>query len=148
VLETRQINLDSPQKMNELYSVFQFCRGTIALWLINCVFPKDTKQYEKSISSSCWDMAAVEKSLGYSGTKDSRFLLPLKLTWQPSPNDVINGTDGKMIHLLIKHTLAIEPIKDGRDSLWMRLCQQALELIPKGVSCIIDAGAILVGKSL
>ncbi len=93
-------------------------------------------------------MAAVEQSLGYSGTKDSHFLLPLKLTWQPSPNDVINGTDGKMIHLLIKHTLTIDPIEDGADSLWMRLCQQALELIPNGVSCIIDAGAILVGKSL
>ncbi len=105
--------MDSLQQMQELYQIFKYCRTTIVYWLINCVFPNDLKQYEKSISSSSWDMAYVQKSLGYSGTKDSRFLLPNKLTWQPSPNDIINGTDGKMIHLLMYNTISIEPIRES-----------------------------------
>lgn len=53
-----------------------------------------------------------------------------------------------MIHLLTKNTLAIEPIEDGHESLWQRLCTQALKLVKDGLGCIIDAGAILVGKSI
>lgn len=107
----------------------------------------DLRQYEKSITSSAWDIAYVKRSIGYSGTKDTRWLFPNYLKWSPSNNDAINGTDGKMIHLMLNNTCGILTVKDGKESLWERFCQHVLEIDDDKVGCIIDAGAILVGKS-
>ena len=117
-------------------------------WLNNCVFPKDLKQFEQSISASSWDISYVERSIGFSGTKDNRWLLPERLKWECSQNDSINGTDGKMIHLMLHHTISVSHISDSDFSLWQRFCEDSLKLISEGVGCIIDAGAILAGKSL
>ena len=81
VTEPRQINLDSNAQLQSLYDCFKKCRSTIAYWLSSCVFPDDLKQYYQSISSSSWDLSYVEDSVGYSGTKDSRWLLPHRLKW-------------------------------------------------------------------
>ena len=53
------------------------------------------------MTASSWDLADSKNSLGFSGTKDTHFLLPTYLTLIESPNDEINGTDGKMISLII-----------------------------------------------
>lgn len=87
--------------MHYLYSIFQYNRNTIIFWLINKIFIKDLRQYAYSITSSSWDISYVKKSIGFSGTKDTRWLFPLYLTWSPSQNDIINGTDGKMIHQIL-----------------------------------------------
>ena len=81
ISEPRQINLDSKNQMEYLYDYFKNNRSTIAFWLSKCVFPDDFRQYEQSISSSSWDLSYVEDSVGYSGTKDSRWLLPHRLKW-------------------------------------------------------------------
>jgi hypothetical protein len=52
-----------------------------------------------------------------------------------------------MIHLMVNHTKDILTIADGKQCLWERFCQQILELEDDNVGSIIDAGAILVGKS-
>jgi len=53
-----------------------------------------------------------------------------------------------MMFLMLNHTKKILPIKYSNDYLWMRFCDNVLELGKEGVGCIIDAGAILAGKSL
>ena len=70
------------------------------------------------------------------------------MKWRPSPNDNINGTDGKMAHLLLNHTIGIMKIREGKENLWQRLCNQILDIVSEEVGCLIDAGAILAGKSL
>lgn len=55
------------------------------------------------------------------------------------------GTDGKMIHLITKFTKEVALIEENNKTLWQRFVDLALE---KKVGCIIDAGAICVGKSL
>ena len=63
------------------------------------------------MTASSWDLADSKNSLGFSGTKDTHFLLPTYLTLIESPNDEINGTDGKMISLIIENTLKVVKIK-------------------------------------
>jgi hypothetical protein len=50
-----------------------------------------------------------------------------------------------MIRLMIDHTKEVIEIEEGNEDLWKRFVLSALEL---KVGCIIDAGAILAGKSL
>lgn len=140
--------MDSPSQIQQLYKVFGKCRSTVVYWLSNCIFPNDLKQYEQSISASSWDISYVENSIGFSGTKDNRWLLPERLKWESSNNDTIHSTDGKMIHLLFNNTLSITQISEGEKSLWQRFVDDSLQLIDSGVRGIIDAGAFLAGKSL
>lgn len=69
-----------------------------------CIFPQDLRQYERSICSSAWDIADVQKSVGFSGTKDNRWLYSDKLYWKPCQTPNIKGTDGKMVYLIKKYT--------------------------------------------
>jgi len=92
-------------------------------------------------------LSYVEDSVGFSGTKDTHWLFPLRLKLEKSPSDIINGDDGSMLHRMRCHTIDIKSIEEGDQNLWERLCIQTLKLIKSGVGCIIDAGAILVGKS-
>ena len=55
------------------------------------------------------------------------------------------GTDGKMVHLITKFTRNVCLIAENEKTLWQRFVDLALE---KKVGCIIDAGALCVGKSL
>ena len=100
-----KINIESKTEFSELYEIFKFCRPTIAFWLNQEIFPKNLRQHVESISSSSWDIANAEQSTGFSGTKDNRWLFPSQLKWSPSSNLQIRGTDGKMIDLLLHHTL-------------------------------------------
>jgi hypothetical protein len=52
-------------------------------------------------------LASSAKSLGFSGTKDTHWLLPNYLSFKNSDNSEISGTDGKMIHLMLENTLKI-----------------------------------------
>jgi hypothetical protein len=102
-------------------------------------------QYTKSITSSSWDLADSKNSVGFSGTKDTHWLFPEYIYLKESTNDEINGTDGKMIQLMLDNTIDALEIKENDEDLWKRFCETVLE---RKTGCIIDAGAILAGKSL
>jgi hypothetical protein len=78
-----KINYNSKSHRELLFSVFRKNRKTIAFWLVKCVFLKDLKQFARSICSSAWDLADVKNSVGFSGTKDNRWLYSNMLTWKP-----------------------------------------------------------------
>ncbi len=78
-----QINYNSKALRDDLYSFYKFNRRAIAFWLNKCVFPTNLRQYKKSICASAWDLADVEKSIGFSGTKDNHWLYSNKLQWRP-----------------------------------------------------------------
>lgn len=73
-------------------------------------------------------------------------MFPAQLTWVPSRDADIRGTDGKNIGLLMNQTKSVVEIAGSEhDSTWLKFINIALR---EGVTCIIDAGAILVGKSI
>ena len=145
MVEPKQINPESIAQKKMLFECFKNCRSTISFWLVFCVFPTDLTQYLKSITASSWDLADSKNSSGFSGTKDTHWILPEYLHLKMNTNHEIKGTDGKMISLLIQNTLGVHEIKASADDLWKRFIQNSLDL---GVGCIIDAGAILAGRSL
>jgi hypothetical protein len=99
-----KINYNSKAHRDTLFHIFKKNRKTVAFWLIKCIFLKDLRQYARSICSSAWDLAAVKRSVGFSGTKDNRWLYSNRLKWRPCNTPDIRGTDGKMLHLITKFT--------------------------------------------
>jgi len=71
----------------QLFTTFRKCRPVIAFWLAKIVFPIELRHHIQSITSSSWDIADVKTSIGFSGTKDIRWIFPAYLNWIPSQND-------------------------------------------------------------
>jgi len=76
---------------------------------------------------------------------DNRWILPNKIKFTPCETPSIKGTDGKMIYLVTNFTKEICVIEENDKPLWQRLIDLSLK---KKTGCLIDVGAICVGKSL
>lgn len=74
------INLrDKHQFAVELFPCLRFDKATIDYFLANIVFPKEMKEFPHKLSASGWDIGncKVLPTTGFSGTNDSREVLPL-----------------------------------------------------------------------
>ncbi|CAI6342345.1 unnamed protein product [Periconia digitata] len=72
---------DRQQCKNEVFPLLRFSKGAIDYFLSYTVFPKEMKEFPEKLSASGWDMAAVKPkpTTGFSGTNDSRHVLPLTM---------------------------------------------------------------------
>ncbi|RDW72793.1 hypothetical protein BP6252_06700 [Coleophoma cylindrospora] len=74
------INLkDRLQCVQEIFPALRFSKGAIDYFLSHHVFQKYIKEFPHKISASGWDLGQVKSkpTTGFSGTIDSRHLLPL-----------------------------------------------------------------------
>lgn len=77
------INLeDRAQFTQQVYPTFRYAKGVIDYFLCHIVFPKEMKEFPQKLSASGWDTGEEKKRLttGFSGTNDSRKVLPLSIT--------------------------------------------------------------------
>ncbi|KAI0179721.1 hypothetical protein GGR52DRAFT_587251 [Hypoxylon sp. FL1284] len=77
------INLQNrTQFARDVYPTFRYAKGVIDYFLSHTVFPKEMKEFPSKLSASGWDIGETREQLttGFSGTNDSRQLLPLGVT--------------------------------------------------------------------
>ena len=97
------INLgDKQQKEKILYPVIKFSQQAINYWLNHFLFPKEAKKFEGKLSLSFWDLCTEKEHpmTGFSGTNDSKLLLPL--TVQNYDVEGLLGTNGSLIFNLLR----------------------------------------------
>ena len=76
------INLsDKRQCIREIFPSLRFAKGAIDFYLSRIVFPNEMREFPDKISSSGWNIAKYKDkaTTGFSGTNDSRYLLPLSI---------------------------------------------------------------------
>ena len=76
------INLSDPAQCSRLvFPPLRLAKGAIDSYLSRIVFPKEMKEFPHKLSSSGWDIARakVHPTTGFSGTNDSRYILPLSI---------------------------------------------------------------------
>ena len=83
---------------------------TINFWLSNAVFPTETLQFPCRIAGNVWHLAHNSQGniVGFSGTNDNQFLLPLQVTQSKlleSPQ--LQATNGKMLDLLMSRGVVV-----------------------------------------
>jgi len=88
-------------------------------------------QYPYKIVANPWDLAANDKICGFSGTNDSKLLLPLQV--QQKSLEACKGTNAKMIELLLQNTQEILFLESNINI--VDLC------IQHKVNALIDVGA-------
>ncbi|KAI1804470.1 hypothetical protein F4811DRAFT_552846 [Daldinia bambusicola] len=73
------INLEDIECTQSLFRSFRHAKGVIDYFLAHLVFPKEMKEFPNRLSASGWDIGEVKahEMTGFSGTNDSRQVLPL-----------------------------------------------------------------------
>ncbi|KAN0110108.1 hypothetical protein V8E51_006495 [Hyaloscypha variabilis] len=76
------VNLkDQVQCEMQLFPSLQYSKGAIDYFLSHIVFPREMKEFPHKLSSSGWDIGQTKThpTTGFSGTNDSRIVLPLSV---------------------------------------------------------------------
>lgn len=111
------VNLrDQPQCTIELFPYLRRSKSVIDFYMSTLVFPKQMKEFPNKLSSSGWDIArSTNHSMtGFSGTNDSRYLLPLSVTQADIPEQ--KHTNTLVLDCLLKRHNAYKILPKGGDT--------------------------------
>ena len=77
------VNLEDPAQCREkVYPCLRYAKSVVDYYLSHIVFPKEMMEFPHKLCASGWDVAETKATIttGFSGTNDSRYVLPLSMT--------------------------------------------------------------------
>lgn len=142
--DVNAINLNDASYIRDLHMKFRFNTACIDYWLDTFVFPRDVSLHPRKLIGSAWDLAHSSHypTRGFSGTNDSRMLMPSTIRQQDLPE--LQTTNATVVGMLLRrenakyHPLSESAVNTEKilgEMLWTNGDAQML----------IDAGAIMVG---
>jgi hypothetical protein len=140
--ELSGINLkDRAQCTNVVFPLIRHSMDVIDFYMSRLVFPKEMKEFPQKLSSSGWDIsrAKYHPLTGFSGTNDSRYLLPLSVTQADIPSQV--HTNATVLDCLLQEHNSYSVIPNPGDS--TALLNLVVAAKPE-VRVILDAGALIL----
>ncbi|TEY33340.1 hypothetical protein BOTCAL_0677g00030 [Botryotinia calthae] len=135
------VNLsDLSQWYDNLYTHLRRSKEMIDFYLSHLVFPKEMKQFPKKLSSSGWDIARHKKYplTGFSGTNDSKYILPLSVKQEDLPEQL--STNAEVLACLLRPENSFDDTIKGDKFNAETLINLAITSKPR-VRVIIDVGA-------
>ncbi|KAL8377073.1 hypothetical protein RB595_007964 [Gaeumannomyces hyphopodioides] len=134
---------DRAQCTQQIFPCLRYAKGAIDFFLSRVVYPKFMKEFPSKLSSSGWDLGEEKKypTTGFSGTNDSRELLPLSVNHLDLPDQ--KHTNGLVLEYLLRDendVVSIPPREDSSVSDAKLLLDLIVEM-PDEVQVILDVGA-------
>jgi len=138
------INLSNTgQCLRELFPPLRFARGIINFYLSAIVFPAEMKEFPHKLSSSGWDIARekVHPTTGFSGTNDSRYVLPLSINQCDLPAQL--RTNAAVLDCLLRPENSFVEIEQvsGTGVLDAKVLLEMISNLTPQVRVILDVGA-------
>ena len=144
--EWNSINVDDLAQLAEIWKHLRVNSTIINYFLNNFVFPKHAKQFQVKLQASGWDIPLLADggsngniTTGFSGTNDSRGMLPLTISQQDLPG--LAHTNAEVLTYLLQprnreYVLAAD--NHGRHLPEIYLLHSIKN---RGIRVLIDAGA-------
>ncbi|OTA55802.1 hypothetical protein K449DRAFT_468641 [Hypoxylon sp. EC38] len=137
------INLEDKKCTQRVFECFRYAKGVVDYFLAHIVFPKEMKEFPHKLSASGWDIGEVKKhpTTGFSGTNDSRKVLPLDV--EQLDLDAQKHTNALVLENLLRtgNSVAIMPPRLDEDA---SIAEMLLDIITKmdpPTRVILDVGA-------
>ena len=134
----------------DLFPILHRSKALIDYWLSHLVFPKEMKEFPEKLSVSGWDLGACKNHpiTGFSGTCDSRDLLPLDVTQLELEHQ--QHTNALVLEYILQPETSVKlmsrPAEDISDA--VRILRVISSLKEKGpVQVILDVGAQILELS-
>ena len=139
------INLsETHQKYNILFETLRMHIPVINYWLNTYVYPKEAKEFSGKLGNSAWDLCPEETiTTGFSGTNDSRLLLPLTTDYFGIAK--LSGTNGSLIEsLLLPENNDYYHLKSGISSIDIL---KTISSTSPSLKLLLDVGALMLELS-
>lgn len=97
------INLSNiSQCSRDVFPHLRFSKGVIDYYMSYLVFPKEMKEFPHKLSSSGWDLGRDKghPTTGFSGTNDSKYILPLPVSQCDMPQQL--STNASVLDCLLR----------------------------------------------
>ncbi len=138
------INLSDPiQCLQMVFPSLRFSKGAVDFYMSSIVFPKEMKEFPNKLSCSGWDIARakVHPTTGFSGTNDSRYMLPLSISQCDLPSQ--HHTNAAVLDCLLRpeNTFKHAMQESKRETLDAESLLQIVINSDPPVRVILDVGA-------
>ena len=138
------INLSDPAQCSQMvFPPLRLAKGVIDFYMSRIVFPKEMKEFPHKLSSSGWDIARtkVHPTTGFSGTNDSRYILPLSIEQRDLPAQF--HTNAAVLDCLLRSENSFKHAMEesGSESLDAESLMRIVVRSEPPVRVILDVGA-------
>lgn len=144
----QKVDPTSHSQLKVLYAAFHKNFRTICFFLQECVLPIETMTFPQQMRSTCWWLSDCKNLVGFSGTDDSKRLLPMHVK-QTQPNvEEILATNGEMCCRIVESNVDVNWDARGRiheGKVWKDLINHSVD---RGAVALIDCGALLTGARM
>ncbi|KAE8440778.1 hypothetical protein EG329_006578 [Mollisiaceae sp. DMI_Dod_QoI] len=144
------INLkDKLHCIDQVFPPLRYAKGAIDYFLAHIVFPKEMKEFPYKLSASGWDIGQIKThpTTGFSGTNDSRKVLPLSIEHLNLPEQ--EHTNALVLEYLLQpeNSVAVmQPCRNAHTSDAQALLFMVMEMKPT-IQVILDVGAQILELS-
>ncbi|VBB80720.1 Putative protein of unknown function [Podospora comata] len=145
------VNLkDKTLYTEKLFPGLRFSKPVIDYYLSTVVFPKEMREFPFKLSSSGWDLAKPKAHpvTGFSGTTDSRYVLPLSITALDLPEQMY--TNSHVLACLLQSENTVVELGTEQEDLCALTVNMLLSAVIKSIQAmrvILDVGAQIVELS-
>jgi hypothetical protein len=140
-----KVDVSNQVLLDTMYPFLYRTMEVVGFWLNNFVFCKETYQFPSKRATSAWHLVSPTSDvIGFSGTDDNRFLLPLSVQQITPEEETIRGTNGEMIELILKRVQSIHILEERSDDepLWQTVLGKCVKLT---THALIDVAGLMAG---
>jgi hypothetical protein len=145
------VNLKDTKLCKEnVFPALRYAKPAIDFYLANVVFPKEMREFPFKLSASGWDLGKTKRHplTGFSGTTDSKYVLPLSVTALDLPEQ--RHTNSAVLACLLRaENTVLELGGDGENltALTVKVLLEAATTSSQPMRVILDVGAQIIELS-
>jgi hypothetical protein len=133
---------------DDIFPHLRYSKSCIDYFLAHLVFPKQVKEFESKLSASGWDLGMVKThpTVGFSGTNDTRHLLPSSVKQLDLPSQ--SHTNAMVLDYLLRDPkTSVEPLAPrGCATDAAHLLATIVNMKPE-VRVLLDCGATILEQN-
>ncbi|KAH8125774.1 hypothetical protein LI328DRAFT_165631 [Trichoderma asperelloides] len=137
---------DRTQCISDVFPHLRYAKGCIDYFLSRMVFAKESREFPHKLSASGWDLGKrkINPTTGFSGTNDSRYILPMDMKQLDLPEQ--NHTNALVLSHLLRSENGIMLMPKHRKGANLE-SESLLEMVSQMSSntrVILDVGAQII----
>lgn len=140
---------DKEQCTSQIFPHLRYSKGAIDYFLAHIVFAKEMREFPHKLSSSGWDIAQAKEhpTTGFSGTNDSRHVLPLQIKQLDLPSQ--RHTNALVMEYLLQpeNAVALMPLPDESAPTVSQVLLEMVTTAERETRVILDVGAQVIELS-
>ncbi|ORY67517.1 uncharacterized protein BCR38DRAFT_407490 [Pseudomassariella vexata] len=139
------VNLkDREQCLEHIFPALSYSKVVIDFYLHTITFPKEMVEFPMKLSASGWDLAKPKAHAltGFSGTCDSKYLLPLDIQHLNLPEQ--SHTNATVLRCLLRPENLVKNLALEIDSISLL---EAVAMNDPPIDVILDVGALIIEMS-